>query len=100
MLIEQNKMVTLAADVFFVDGTVFLMTVLRRIKFITSEHVPVRTAKSLAKHLDRVVDVYAQAGCTIRTILMDGEFKKIKDLVPRLECNTTAAKEHQNKQGG
>ena len=25
---------------------------------------------------------------------MDGEFEKIKDLVPRLECNTTAAKEH------
>ena len=25
---------------------------------------------------------------------MDGEFEKIKDLVPKLECNTTAAKEH------
>jgi hypothetical protein len=25
---------------------------------------------------------------------MDGEFEKMKDLVPRLECNTTAAKEH------
>jgi hypothetical protein len=91
-LIEQNKMVTLAADVFFVDGTAFLMTVSRRIKFITSEHVPVRAAKSLAEHIDRVVQVYARAGFTIRTILMDGEFEKIKDLVPRLECNTTAVK--------
>ena len=93
-LIEQHKMITLAADVFFVDGTAFLMTVSHRIKFITSEHVPVRTAKSLAKHIDRVVLVYARAGFTVRTILMDGEFEKIKDLVPRLECNTTAAKEH------
>ena len=40
-LVEQNKTVTLAADVFFVDGTGFLMTVLQRIKFITAEHVPV-----------------------------------------------------------
>ncbi len=40
-LVEQNKKVTLAADVFFVDGTGFLMTVLQRIKFITAEHVPV-----------------------------------------------------------
>jgi hypothetical protein len=88
--VQQHKMVTLAADVFFVDGTAFLMTISRRIKFITSEYVPVRTAKSLAKHIDQVVHVYARAGFTVRTILMDGEFEKIKDLVPRLECNTTA----------
>ncbi len=25
---------------------------------------------------------------------MDGEFEKIKPLLPTLECNTTAAKEH------
>ena len=93
-LVEHNRMVTMAADVFFVDGTAFLMTVSRRIKFITAEHVPVRTAKSLAKHIDRVVHVYARAGFTVRTILMDGEFEKIRDLVPKLECNTTAAKEH------
>jgi hypothetical protein len=66
----------------------------RRIKFVTAKHVPVQTAKSLAKHLDQVVHVYAQAGYTTRNILMDREFEKIKDLVPRLECNTTAAKEH------
>ncbi len=93
-LVEQNKIVTLAADVFFVNGTGFLMTVSRRIKFITAEHVPVRMAKSLAKHKDQVLHVYAQAGFTVRTILMDGEFEKMKDLVPQLECNTTATKEH------
>ena len=93
-LVERHRLVTLAADVFFVDGTAFLMTISRRIKFITSEYVPVRTAKNLAKHIDRVVNVYARAGFRVRTILMDGEFEKIKDLVPRLECNTTAAKEH------
>ena len=97
LLVEQSKMVTLAADVFFVDDTAFLMTILRRIKFITAEHVPVRTAKCLAKHIDQVVHVYVRAGFTIRTILMDGEFEKIKDLVPRLECNTTAAKEHMSE---
>ena len=87
-------MVLLATDIFFVDGTAFLMMVLRQIQFITSEHVPVRTAKSLAKHINRVVHVYARAGFTIKTILMDGKFEKIKDLVPRLEYNTTAAKDH------
>ena len=51
-LVQQHKIVTLAADVFFVDGTAFLMTISRRIKFITLEYVPVRMAKSLAKHID------------------------------------------------
>ncbi len=98
-VMDRNKVVTLAADVFFVDGTAFLITMSRRIKFVTTKHVPVRMAKSLAKHLDQVVHVYTQAGFITRTVLMDGEFEKVKDLVPQLECNTTAAKEHVSEAG-
>ena len=53
-----NKVITLAADVFFADGIPFLLTLSRRIKFVTAEHVPSRTAKNLAKHLTRVLQVY------------------------------------------
>jgi hypothetical protein len=49
-IVEQNKTVTLAADIFFVDGIAFLLTVLRQIKLITVEHVATCTAKSLSKH--------------------------------------------------
>jgi hypothetical protein len=55
--------------------------------------MPVRMAASLSKHLNQVIQVYQRAGFMVRTVLMDGEFKKIKDLMPWLECNTTAAKE-------
>jgi hypothetical protein len=34
------------------------------------------------------------AGFLVGTVLVDGEFEKIKGLMPRLECNTTTAKEH------
>ncbi len=68
-----------------------------KIRFVTAEQVPVRTAKSLSKHLDRVLQVYPCAGFNVRTILMDGEFEKIKDLMPLVVCNTTAAKEHVSK---
>jgi hypothetical protein len=51
-IVGRNKVVMLAVDVFFVDGNVFLITILRRIKFVMAEHMPVHTAKSLAKHLD------------------------------------------------
>ena len=59
LLIEANKVITLAADVFFVDGMAFLLTVLRCLKFVTAEHVPVHTATHLNKHIKRVLD----AGC-------------------------------------
>jgi hypothetical protein len=42
--------------------------------------------------------VYWRTGFIVRTILMDGEFEKIKDVLPTVECNTTAAKEHVSKQ--
>ncbi len=93
-LVEQNEIVTMAADVFFVDGMAFLVTLSRRIKFITVEHVLVRTAISLSKHITHVIQVYERAGFRVRMILMDGEFEKVQDLIPRIECNTTAAKEH------
>jgi hypothetical protein len=97
LLVQNNKVVTIAADVFFVDGTAFLITVSWRIKFVMAEHLQVRTATSLCKHLGRVLQVYARAGFLVRTILMDGEFEKVKDCLPNIECNTTAAKEHVSK---
>ena len=93
-LVETNKVITMAADVFFVDGTAFLLTMSQQIKFITAEHVPMRMAKSLAKHLDQVLQVYRRAGFNVRTILMDEEFEKLKNILPTVECNTAAAKEH------
>jgi hypothetical protein len=96
-LVEAKKVVTLEADVFFVDGTAFLLIVSRRIKFVMAEHVLVRMALSLSKHLKRVVEVYGNVGFKVRSILMDGEFEKIKPLMPSKECNTTAAKGHVSK---
>jgi hypothetical protein len=61
------------------------------------EQVPVRMVTSLSKHLTRVLQVYEHAGFRVRTILMDGEFEKVRDLIPHVECNTTAAKEHVSK---
>jgi hypothetical protein len=75
MLVEANKVITLAADVFFVDGTPFLLTVGWHLKFVTAKHVPVQTATSLSKHIKQVLEVYGRAGFRVRTILMDGEFE-------------------------
>ena len=76
LLVETNRIITITAYVFFVDGTPFLTTVARRMKFITAEHVSVRTASNLSKHIMRVLVVYKQAGFVVRTILMDWDFEK------------------------
>ncbi len=97
LLVEANSKAMLAMDVFFVDRTAFLLMVSRRIKFVTAEHVPIQMAKCLGKHLKRVLEMYRRAGFRARTVLMDEEFEKLKPIMPTIECNTTAAKEHVSK---
>ena len=82
------------SDVFFVNGIAFLLTVARKLKSVTVEHTLVNTAKSLVKHIKRVLQVYNRAGFTLRYVMTDGEFEKVKELLPAIVCNTTAAKEH------
>ncbi len=41
--------------------------------------------------------MYGQAGFRVRTVLMDGEFEKLKPIMPTIECNTNTAKEHVSK---
>ncbi len=97
MVVEQNKMVTLATDIFFVDGIVFLLTLSRQIKFIMGEHVANHKAKSPSKHKKEVIQVYVRAGFNVHTVLMDKKFKKVKDEPPLVLCNTMVATEHVSK---
>ncbi len=46
-VIKRNKTVTLAPNVFSVNGVAFLVTVSRNIKVLTAKHAVTRTAKSL-----------------------------------------------------
>ena len=47
-LVSRHTFISMAAGVFFVDGIAFLLTVVRKLNFVTVEHTPVCTAKSLA----------------------------------------------------
>ena len=89
-----NKFVTIAADVMFVAGVPFFVTHSRKIDFTTVEYLPTRTARQLANALRKVMFIYARGGFLVRLVLMDMEFEKVKDLVPLVEINTTAAREH------
>eukprot|EP00957_Ditylum_brightwellii_P057853 4387055-Ditylum_brightwellii.AAC.1 len=88
-----HHFVMLTADVMFVNGLVFFTALGRDIRFGAAEHIQSRTAKQLVKSLMKVVKLYALGGFIIRTVIMDGEFEKIKPEV-ELDVNISAAKEH------
>jgi hypothetical protein len=67
---KMHKMVTITADVMFINGVLFLVTFSRKIKFRTAEFVPKRTAKSLANHLKKVLMLYARGGFVVNLALM------------------------------
>ena len=71
-LFSRHKFISMAAGVFLVNGISFLLTVAIKLKFITVEHTPVCTAKSLVKHIKRVLQVYDRARFTVRYVMMDG----------------------------
>ena len=70
-LVSRHKCISMSADFFFVHGIALLLTVTIKLKFVTVEDTPVRTAKSLVKHIKLVLQVYDRAGFTLRYITMD-----------------------------
>jgi hypothetical protein len=96
IILEQYWVVVPSADVMFANKVPFLVSQSRGLNLITAEFLPSRTAKSLAARVDQIRQMYARGGFSVGTILilMDNEFEKLKPLVPGLNINTNAAKEH------
>ena len=92
-----HHFVTLTADIMFVNGLLFLITMSRDIRFGTDEHILSRTARQLAKSLMKVVKVYALRGFVVQNVLMEGEFEKIKPEMCMVNINISAAREHVGK---
>jgi len=78
----------------YVNEVPFLVSVARGLNLVTAEFTPSQTAKKLAAGITRMMDLYAHGGFQVGTVLMDNEFEKLRNLVPILAINTTAAKEH------
>jgi hypothetical protein len=93
-ILERHQLVTLAVDVMFVNGVPFLVSMDRGLNLVTAEFTPSRTAKQLAAGITRMIDLYSRGGFQVGMVLMDNEFDKLRNLVPILAINTTAANEH------
>ena len=90
-----HHFVTLIADVIFVNRLAFFTTLGRDVRFGTTEQIPSQTAKQLAKSLTKIVKLYLNGGFVVHTVIMDGEFEKIKSKVNvTVDINISAAREH------
>jgi hypothetical protein len=94
-IIDMNRYITLVADVMFVCGLPFLISLSRRIRFVTVEFIPKRTAGELCSGLKNILKPYNRAGFIIQCACMDNEFEPLKKkLLGKMVVNTTAADEH------
>ena len=84
----------LNVDVMFVNGIKFLVTHIRMIGQVTTKYLPWQSAKHIANHLVRVINIYTKEGFTFHSLLMDNEFNRIKNLLTQYSINTMAANEH------
>ncbi len=71
-----------------------MVTSLQGISLVIIEYLKLRTAKRLIDTLERVICIYRKARFIVQTTLMDMEFKKLRDKLPNVTLNTTAALEH------
>ncbi len=84
----------MTVDVMFMNSVPFLVSASHGLNLITAEYTPSRTAKLLAGGIRHIMDLYSRGGFQVGTVLMDNEFEKLTNLVPIIQINTTAAKEH------
>ena len=66
-----NQFFTLASDFMFVGSIHFLVTFSRKIRQITVDHVPTRTAGQLDKSLMNIFKLYTRGSFVIFLVLMD-----------------------------
>ena len=74
-----HKKVVLVADVMFVNNVAFLVTMPRKIKFLTVEHLKSRSSKQLVHSLKNVMRLYGRNIQHVTTILTDMEFTSVID---------------------
>ena len=78
-----HRVVTLAADVLFVNRFPFLVTQSRNIRLLTLKLLPNWHAATLSSLLTKVLRVYSRGGFHVKLILMDMEFECLKDTFSR-----------------
>lgn len=91
------KNLHLHADVCFVNGTGFVVSITDKIKFCTAEAVGSRTNDVLVATLNKIQSIYRQGGYRVHVVSLDGEFTSARERIrdeAQMDMNPVAAGEH------
>ena len=76
---EPHKYVELPADIMYICGITFLITISRKIKYILVHTLSNRKKITVEEAFDKVLRMYNQGGFIISKIFTDPEFKPIEE---------------------
>ena len=76
-----NKNIKLTADIFHIQGFIFLLTLSKNIKFHTIGSINNQTITSLCKSFDQTFCIHNAAGFTITHLHVDSEFQPLTDFM-------------------
>jgi Reverse transcriptase (RNA-dependent DNA polymerase) len=95
-IMARYRVVTLTADIMFVNKMMFLVTFSRNIRFGTVEKLGGKSDAVVLTALKDVVKRYRGGGFSVEMLMTDGEFESLRgDLAAmRVNLNTTARDEH------
>lgn len=91
------KELHLYADVCYVNGIGFVVSIADKVKNFPSEAVGSRTSDVLVGALRKIQDTYHQGGFQISVISLDGEFSAARERIREealMELNLVATREH------
>lgn len=93
---EKFQDVTVCADVMFINGIPFLVTISRDIKFGTVEKIERPSSKCIVEAVEQVRRIYAKRNFRVQTLLVDGQFESIRAKLAALSINlnVTSRDEH------
>ena len=79
-----KKKVFLTADIFFVNGMPFFISLSWKIDFTVVSHLKGRTAAIIFDAFKAIFRFYLQQGFRIQIVHEDGEFGELKDLIQNI----------------
>ena len=94
----KNEDVELCADIMYIQGIPFLVTVSKRLKFVTITHIAKRSKALLCEAFDKTFRVYNKAGFRITKLHVDREFEVLEEAMMdednSIEMVYAAAQQH------
>ena len=88
---------TLAADIFYVDGVKIFTTITRQLQFTTVQLIRDRSMNTISKMQDQIFKMYQGHGYSIQFLITDHEFDSLRDGLManyNVILNTSSANEH------